>query len=53
MASFILLAPSVSPVYDNNPSFRVVSINPQEQALVDYEQYYMDLVLATGTVLLL
>ena len=47
-SSFVLLIPSVSPVYRNNPSFRVVHVDPDLQALTDYEQYYMNLVMATG-----
>lgn len=46
-SSFVLLTPSVSPVYRNNPSFRVVHVDPDLQALTDYEQYYMNLVMAT------
>lgn len=46
--SFAILSPSVSPVYSNNPSFRLVYIDEQERALLDYDQYYMDLVMATG-----
>ena len=46
--SFILLAPSISPCYDNNPGFLIVQLAPKRQTLVDYEQYYVDLVMATG-----
>ena len=51
--SFILMAPSISPVYSNNPAFRVLSLNTNKQALVDYDQYYLDLVIATGKTILI
>lgn len=38
----------MSPIYKNNPSFRVVYLDPDQRAMVDYEQYYMNLVMATG-----
>ena len=41
--------PSVSVVYKNNPNFRVVHVDPELQAIIDYEQWYMNLVMATGT----
>ena len=46
--SFALLVPSLSPIYRNNPGFRVVSLDTETKTLVDYKQYYMDLVMATG-----
>lgn len=46
--SFVLLAPAISPVYHNNPAFRVVSLDTDQLVLLDYTQYYMDLVMATG-----
>ena len=46
--SFALLAPSVSPMYQNHPAFRVMSLDAEEQSLVDYSQFYMDLVMANG-----
>ncbi|XP_031551912.1 acid sphingomyelinase-like phosphodiesterase 3a isoform X2 [Actinia tenebrosa] len=45
--SFAIFSPSVSPVYSNNPSFRVVYIDEEERALLDYDQYYLNLVMAT------
>lgn len=45
--AFVLLAPAISPVYHNNPAFRVVSLDTDQLALLDYTQYYMDLVMAT------
>ena len=46
--SFVLLAPAISPVYQNNPAFRVMSLDTDNLALLDYSQFYMDLVMATG-----
>ena len=46
--SFALLVPSLSPIYNNNPGFRVVSLDTETKTLVDYKQYCMDLVMATG-----
>ncbi len=46
--SFVLLAPAISPVYNNNPAFRLMSLDIEQLSLVDYSQYYMDLVMATG-----
>lgn len=46
--SFVLQVASVSPVYSNNPTFRLMSLDTRERALVDYDQYYLDLVLVTG-----
>ena len=48
--SFVLLAPAISPVYHNNPAFRMVSLDTEQLSLVDYTQYYMDLVMATGKI---
>ena len=47
--AYALLAPSVSPVYRNNPAFRIVSCDKQG-SILDYDQQYMDLVMATGNV---
>lgn len=46
--SFVLLAPAISPIYHNNPAFRLVSLDTDQLSLTDYTQYYMDLVMATG-----
>ena len=46
--SFVLLASAISPVYQNNPAFRVMSLDTDNLALLDYSQFYMDLVMATG-----
>ncbi|KAK3709034.1 hypothetical protein QZH41_014913, partial [Actinostola sp. cb2023] len=45
--SFVLLIPPVSPIYGNNPSFRVGYIDAEKQVLLDYDQFYMNLVMAT------
>ncbi|KAL9951354.1 hypothetical protein ACROYT_G044005 [Oculina patagonica] len=41
--SFALLAPSLSPDYNSNPAFRMMSLDKETLSLVDYNQYYMDL----------
>lgn len=46
-SSFLLTAPGITPVYRNNPGFRVVSFDTNKRLLTDYEQYYMDIVLST------
>lgn len=46
--SFAILVPSLSPIYANNPSFRLGYIDVEKQALLDYDQFYLDLVMATG-----
>ena len=45
--SFVLLAPAISPVYQNNPAFRVMSLDTEQLSLLDYSQYYIDLIMAT------
>ena len=50
-ASFALIGPGITPVYMNNPAFRVVQLDPKRQLLADYEQYYMDLILSTGKII--
>lgn len=51
-SSYILLMPSLSVVYRNNPNYRVVYLDPDLLAVADYEQWYMNLVLATGMTIL-
>lgn len=46
--SFVIMTASISPVYNNNPAFKVYTLSTDKQALVDYDQYYLDLVIATG-----
>lgn len=50
-SSYILLMPSVSVVYRNNPNFRIVHLDPDLQAITDYEQLYMNLVIVTGEII--
>ena len=46
--SFVLQTASVSPIYSNNPAFKVFTMRTDIQALVDYDQHYLDLEVATG-----
>ena len=46
--SFALQTASVSPVYANNPAFKVFKLNTMKKAVLDYDQFYLDLVVATG-----
>jgi len=46
--SFVIMTASISPVYSNNPAFKVFTLRTDNQALVDYDQYYLDLVIVTG-----
>ncbi|XP_048579257.1 sphingomyelinase phosphodiesterase D isoform X2 [Nematostella vectensis] len=45
--SFALLNPSVSVVYANNPAFRQVYLDRKELAILDYDQHFLDIVMAT------
>ncbi|EDO46874.1 predicted protein [Nematostella vectensis] len=45
--SFALLTPSVSPIFANNPSYRQFYLHPDQLVLLDYDQYFMDIVMAT------
>lgn len=45
--SFVIMTASISPVYSNNPAFKVFTLRTDNQALVDYDQYYLDLVIVT------
>jgi len=45
-----LLSPAISPVYGNNPGFRTVTLDTQHLRVVDYTQYYMDIVAAAQRV---
>jgi len=38
-----LVNPAVSPIYGNNPEFRLTSYNPETFAISDYRIHYMDL----------
>lgn len=48
---FLLMAPGITPVYANNPAFRLVSYNKETLELSDYTQYKMDLTLSNGIVM--
>ncbi|XP_065177981.1 sphingomyelinase phosphodiesterase D-like [Sycon ciliatum] len=41
-----LLLSSISPVYENNPAYRMLYFHPQDWYLADYTQYWTDLVQA-------
>jgi len=43
------VAPSLTPKNDNNPTFRLVFFNSTTTQLLDYDQYYSDLMNATFT----
>lgn len=49
--SFVLIAPAISPVYHNNPAFRLLSLDTEKLLIMDYTQYYMDIVMATGKII--
>eukprot|EP00011_Vannellida_sp_DIVA3-517-6-12_P005582 CAMPEP_0114623786 /NCGR_PEP_ID=MMETSP0168-20121206/10432_1 /TAXON_ID=95228 ORGANISM="Vannella sp., Strain DIVA3 517/6/12" /NCGR_SAMPLE_ID=MMETSP0168 /ASSEMBLY_ACC=CAM_ASM_000044 /LENGTH=441 /DNA_ID=CAMNT_0001835043 /DNA_START=1 /DNA_END=1326 /DNA_ORIENTATION=+ len=44
-SQFALLAPSVSPVTNTNPSYRLISYDPDTAVLQDYHEIYADLAL--------
>lgn len=37
------LGPSVSPIFNNNPGFSVITIDDESLVAVDIEAYYFDL----------
>lgn len=43
--SFVIFTPPVSPIYGNNPAYRVVYVDSKRQALLDYDNFFMDLVM--------
>lgn len=47
-ASAILLTASLTPVYNNNPMFRLVYVNDETNTFADYKQWYLDLAVADG-----
>ena len=49
--SFLLTGPGVTPLYRNNPGYRVVSFDKDKRMLTDYVQYYMDVILSTRKLL--
>ena len=42
----IYICPSISPVYGNNPAYRLYTLHKDNKDLLDYTQYFMDLVLS-------
>ena len=48
-SSYLLLAPSITPLLKNNPAIRIVKVDTNRKLVADYDQYYLDLVLATRT----
>jgi hypothetical protein len=41
--STITITPAISPIFDNNPGFKVFTYNRQSLALVNYSTYFLDL----------
>ena len=46
--SVILISPSLSPIYNNNPAYRFVYIQKPNLRTVDYRQYFLDLEITAG-----
>lgn len=46
----VLVAPSVTPFGNMNPSFRTFTMDTEPMRLLDYTQYHLDLPLANGKV---
>lgn len=46
--SFLLTAPSITPVYGSNPAFRMYDYDPNQKSLSNYDQYYLDLAASNG-----
>lgn len=44
----ILIAPSVTPFVDQNPSYRIFEMDPNTYKLLDFQQYHMNLTKANG-----
>ena len=42
----LLMSPSITPIYQNSPAFRLFAYNQREGNLYNYTQYYMDLALS-------
>ncbi|XP_065829953.1 sphingomyelinase phosphodiesterase D-like [Oscarella lobularis] len=45
-SSAMLFAPAISPVYNNNPAFRLMFLDDTSQTIADYRQWYLDLAIA-------
>ena len=46
--SVVLMAPSITPIEENNAAFRLFSLSKENLELSDYTQYYMDFTLSNG-----
>ncbi|MET0648970.1 MAG: metallophosphoesterase [Pyrinomonadaceae bacterium] len=42
-ASAVTITPAISPIYGNNPGFKVFTYDRQSSALIDYTTYYLNL----------
>ena len=40
-ASYINITPSISPVYDNNPSLKIFQYDKSDYGLINYQSYYL------------
>ena len=47
-SAYLLLAGSISPVYDNNPSFRLVYVDDKTGDFVDYRKWYVNMATTAG-----
>jgi len=50
-ASFVDITPAISPLFGNNPGFKIFKYNRESADLIDYETYYLNLGAATGGVI--
>ena len=41
--SFVHFTPAISPIFGNNPSFELITYNPDSYTLIDYDTHYLDL----------
>ena len=48
--SFVHFTPSISPIFGNNSSFELITIDPDSHTFIDYETHYLDLGTASKTV---
>lgn len=46
--SIILISPSLSPIYNNNPGYRFVYLQKSNLDVTDYWQYLLDLEMTAG-----
>ncbi|XP_057296726.1 acid sphingomyelinase-like phosphodiesterase 3b isoform X2 [Hydractinia symbiolongicarpus] len=47
-SSFMLTMPGLTPVYSENPSFRLIEYDSKKQRLMNFKQFYMDLSLSNA-----